>query len=314
VTKFFTKGLAQSTQRTYQSGQKKYLLFCEAGGFKATPSSETVLCRFVAHIAEAGLRVRTIKVYLSAIRHLHIAEGESDPFGPGLHRLHYIMQGIKRAEAEKGVEKRQRLPITPCILSKMRMVWEESDQPDKEMLWAACCVGFFGFLRTGEMTVPSDEAYDPACHLSWSDVAVDNPDNPEVIRLHIKQSKTDPFRKGIYLYMGKTCSESCPVKSLLNYMVRRGKKEGPLFLFRNGSYLTRQRLVDAMRKALLKAGLDPVQFCGHSFRIGAATTAAKNGMEDSVIKTLGRWRSLAYLEYIRIPRDQLASYSRMLCS
>ncbi len=33
-----------------------------------------------------------------------------------------------------------------------------------------------------------------------------------------------------------------------------------------------------------------------------------------MIKTLGRWRSLAYLEYIRIPRDQLAHYSRTLCS
>ena len=38
------------------------------------------------------------------------------------------------------------------------------------------------------------------------------------------------------------------------------------------------------------------------------------GVEDSVIKTLGRWQSLAYLEYIRIPREQLANYSHMLDS
>ena len=70
----------------------------------------------------------------------------------------------------------------------------------------------------------------------------------------------------------------------------------------------------AHRSALSKAGVDPSKFCGHSFRIGAATTAAANGVEDAIIKTLGRWRSLAYLDYVKIPRQQLAFYSRVLCS
>ena len=38
------------------------------------------------------------------------------------------------------------------------------------------------------------------------------------------------------------------------------------------------------------------------------------GMEDSTIKTLGRWRSLAYLDYVRIPRDRLAGITRTLCA
>jgi len=70
----------------------------------------------------------------------------------------------------------------------------------------------------------------------------------------------------------------------------------------------------AVREALQKAGVDQSRYCGHSFRIGAATTAAAKGMEDSIIKTLGRWNSLAYLQYVKIPRDQLASYSSLLCS
>ena len=42
-------------------------------------------------------------------------------------------------------------------------------------------------------------------------------------------------------------------------------------------------------------------YAGHSRRIGAATTAAARGLEDSTIQMLCRWKSLAYLEYIRIP-------------
>ncbi len=278
------------------------------------PASEATLCKFVAHLAEAGLRHRTIKVYLSAVRHLHVVEGERDVFAAGLPRLQYVLQGVKRVESEKGLEKRERLPISPDILRMLKTVWENEPRPGASMLWAACCLGFFGFLRSGEMTVPTESGYDPGVHLSIEDIAVDDPVRPRVVRVSIKHSKTDPFRKGIHLFLGRTQSDICPVKALVNYLVVRGRKKGPLFLFPDGVCLTRQRLVTVVRDAIRKAGLDPTKYCGHSFRIGAATTAAKNGLEDSVIKTLGRWRSLAYLEYVRIPRDQLAGYSQVLCS
>ena len=67
-----------------------------------------------------------------------------------------------------------------------------------------------------------------------------------------------------------------------------------------------------MQTALRKTGLQASEFTGHSFRIGAATTAARKGMEDSLIQTLGRWKSAAYLAYIKIPRQELAGVARRL--
>ena len=65
------------------------------------------------------------------------------------------------------------------------------------MLWAACCTAFFGFLRVGEITAPNLDEYDSSVHLSLKDVALDSRTAPTIIWLTIKQSKTDPFRKGV---------------------------------------------------------------------------------------------------------------------
>ena len=134
------------------------------------------------------------------------------------------------------------------------------------------------------------------------------------MRVRIKQSKTDPFRKGVDLFLGRTGSDICPVAALLSYLACRGPRPGPLFIFADGRLLTRRRFVELVRAALASAGVDQRHYSGHSFRIGAATTAAAKGIEDSVIKTLGRWESVAYLQYVRIPRSQLTRYSSVLVS
>ncbi len=52
--------------------------------------------------------------------------------------------------------------------------------------------------------MPGDSEYDPAVHLSFSDVSFDHPSDPTVIQVNIKASKTDPFRKGVLIYLGRT--------------------------------------------------------------------------------------------------------------
>ena len=104
------------------------------------------------------------------------------------------------------------------------------------------------------------------------------------------------------------------MKSLLSYLVVRGSKPGPLFPFQDGSPLLRRRLVDAVREALALAGMDVGRFNGHSFRIGAASTAAACGIEDSLIQTLGQWKSSAFTQYILTPQSTLVGVSQTLLS
>ena len=97
------------------------------------------------------------------------------------------------------------------------------------MMWAVCCTAFFGLLRCSEFTVPSINDYDPTVHLSFQDVAIDSSTAPTVIRISIKQSKTDPFRKGIQLFLGTTDHIICPIKAILPYLALRRSKPGPPF-------------------------------------------------------------------------------------
>ena len=66
--------------------------------------------------------------------------------------------------------------------------------------------------------------------------------------------------------------------------------------------MIKSAIVQKLRSALRGIGLNESDYAGHSFRIGAATTAAERGFEDSLIKTLGRWESEAYQLYIRLPQ------------
>ena len=135
---------------------------------------------------------------------------------------------------------------------------------------------------------------------------------PTTVRVRIKASKTDPFRAGVDVYLGHTGDPICPVAALLTYMAARGNGTGPLFKFASGKPLTRDSFVSRVKEALHAAGVDPTPYSGHSFRSGAATTAASKGIGDATIKMMGRWKSSAYQLYVKTPRQQLAAVSHQL--
>ena len=108
--------------------------------------------------------------------------------------------------------------------------------------------------------------------------------------MHTSQTKkADPFRHGVDIYVGSTNTELCPVAAILAYMAICPSVPGPLFIFKDGSPLTRERLVKAVRQALSEAGIDTTGYSGYSFRVGAATWAECVGLGGATIKTLGRW-------------------------
>jgi hypothetical protein len=283
----------------YAAGQRSYFRFAAAFGFPRFPASEWHLMLFATWLFNTnGLAQSSITTYIAAVRSLHIDLGDLDQT-QGASRLARLLRGIRRARASP---RPLRLSITNNVMNLLRTALS-SPSFDHATFWAACCTAFFGFPRVSELTCPGP--FIPSRYLALEFVATGH------FGLRLKSSKTDPFGEGCTVLLGPSGGTVCPVKALLRYLAIRGPLPGPLFICNNGSPLTPTLVNFRLRSILHSAGLTE-NYSSHSFRIGAATSAAVSGMPDHLIKTLGRLSSDAYLRYIRTSPEVLLQSARHL--
>ena len=238
VQGYFAAALAPSTHSTYKTAERRYLSFCSNFHITPLPTTEASLCYFVACLGQQGLAHSTIHTYLSGIRQFQIVHGYNDFNYEHMPQLCQILKGVKVSQGQKGRTTRPRLPITPCILRLLKRVWfpyETEPSYDNLMLWAASTTAFFGFCHSGEITTPSENSYDPSIHLSYGDIASDNPKCTSMLSINLKHSKTDQERKGMKIIIGKTGDDLCPISAMLNFLKVRGTHPGPLFCRKSGA-------------------------------------------------------------------------------
>ena len=88
----------------------------------------------------------------------------------------------------------------------------------------------------------------------------------------------------------------------------------PLYVFQSGNYLTKAKVTSIHRTIFRPLGMPTELYSSHSFRIGAATTAAEAGLPPWLIQTLGRWSSNCFTLYIRTPPSVLQKVPSLLTS
>lgn len=141
---YFQSALSPNTQRTYSSAQNRYLRFCTQANIVPFSVVEHHLCQFAVRLAHDKVAHSSIKGYLSAVRRLQIAQGLPDPLIASMPKLEGVIRGIKVTQARAGSPKKNRLPITPSILSSIRLQWEKlGSSQDHTMLWAAVTLLFW---------------------------------------------------------------------------------------------------------------------------------------------------------------------------
>lgn len=297
MTRYLLESLALSTRASYTSAARAFVNFaityhCLNQDGSLLPAPEDTLMLFATFLATT-LKPQSIKVYLYGVRNLHLEHGFPDPLADAL-QLRRLLRGIKRL---KGVSPDSRLPITPSLL---RVFYRHLNLAfyDHLMLWAAILVAFFGFLRSKELLA-----------LTHGDLRR----IPEGYQVAIKASKTDPFRTGSTVKVGiSTDGTLCAVGALDRLLQASTTTQGPLFHFQNGTPLSRQRLNTLVRSLAARSRVPPGRYSSHSFRIGAASTAAAAGLPDWKIQALGRWSSDCYRRYVRLPHSDSSQIASIL--
>ena len=134
-----------------------------------------------------------------------------------------------------------------------------------------CCL--FWFLK---FTCGSRESCSP-CMLSLGGVHVDSQENPKVISLQLHQTKTDPVQTGVTVFLRKNSHRIAivsaypcplvPIPGWLNSLQRKAALQG------------------SPDTASIRRG--PIGSYWAQVQDSAATAAARSGLEDSFVQTLG---------------------------
>ena len=306
---YWHSAYAQGTNASYKAKQRKWFDFCERFDCQALPARECDVMAFVAWRART-VAPGTIKSDLSALRHLHVENGFSKQWKlDEWDSLHRIMRGIKRIKGDSSRD--NRLPVTVALLHRFHRHLLKPLSYDTLVVFVAMCTGTYGLLRSGEFVVSSKHT----TPLLLRQITIN--DDHMVIKL--EQSKTDPFRKGVSLHIGANGSATCPVKLWKSMLLmrravtaKRPQPHEPAFMLSNGKPLDKSLLVSTLKSWCSSLGIDCSKYNGHSFRIGGATSLAAANVPDSVIQTLGRWKSDCFKLYVRLPQHELHAYSGIM--
>ena len=263
---------------------------------KPLPGSEHTSTLFATHLS-SRLSWKTIKVYLAAVSHLHKSHGFRSPVTQNP-TLSLALKGLQRMAAAP--PKASRLPITQPILVDLLKALNCSRQwgtHDRRMLMAAFTLAFAAFLRGGEFT-SSARHFNPSTHATKSDVDFSK---DGTLSFYLKHSKTDQFFRGHVITLQPSGNTICPANRMKKYFHScSAQGRAPLFHFKNGPPLSMGTLRRILRRLLRNLGYQARSFNTHSFRIGAATSAAMKGLSAKNIKQLGRWKSRCFRDYVRL--------------
>ena len=253
------------------------------------PISYTQLKLYIAYLHNTNYKHSTILTNLSAISHYHKMANLPNP--TSYYATTKLMAGVRNSQQ---IQPDSRRPITKIILHGLLQSLKFCAVNTYQMVLyhSMFTLMYYACLRASESTLTDNNSH----LLQLSNIEKTSKSSYKLNFQSFKHS-TQPTT----INVTSTYDMGCPVISLHNYLAQRGSSEGPLFI-NNSRPITRQALLKTLHQCIKFLNL-PLDFYNlHSFRIGRTTDLAQANTPHLLIQKIGRWKSNAFLKYIR-PQD-----------
>jgi hypothetical protein len=252
------------------------------------PLDKHVILLFLAHLFDTGKKYSTILGYLSALNYnlkMRSFSGCSNSFV-----ISKFLVGIKNLSPPAAAL----LPISKEILGKL--VGTLGSQYEGKLLRSLFSFMYFACLRIGEVALSGHGDH----IINIGQVNFKGKNNViQSLSLDFDSYKCSGGKTPSLILVRNENIEICPIFNLLQFLNVRPNKDGPLFVQRDGTILTRNWILTRLKLHLNLIGVQNKQYNTHSFRIGRATDLAADGSSDRHIQRIGRWSSDAFRRYIR---------------
>ena len=322
------KAHAVRTDATYNSGLRAWFSFCHSGALpnlltrEAVPDpleAELIIMLFAQHLFNGGTvnAKKTIPVYLAAVRDYHVKRIGIVPWRDAL-RLPLFLKSLARLDSRR-VQKRA--AVTLRILRLWRPLFDLRRRQHL-IWWTAMVVAFMGLFRKSEFCLLDGMRFDCLRNLCRGDASFQRVVvNGAVVsmELHVKFYKNEQLGTGTAVPFRRIGGDYCPVELVMALLEAFPLLPASAPLFPGGA-----NYADALRAseftklvARLVAStpeLQGVRLLPHSFRIGGAMALYEAGAPDSVIMMMGRWKSAAFLVYLRSCREVILHWNQVVAS
>ena len=319
-----------STRKTYSVGVRAWFKFCsmvncdpllnhEPKGFVSVFGfKEDLLLDFIGYyFLDKKFRPTTISTYLSAIKFMLKTSGVDISFfsSPVVSAARTGMCVLFRQNVLKAEERT--MPVTVDFIVHAFSLFGKGGQPQRQVIVVAMVLAFSCLFRSCEylgkfrvrgrdilfefQVIGSANIFVPAFDRSLSTFSRDDLCG---VLIHNEAAKNDPEGEGYRFHYPRQVSSVDVafdiVEILFDWAIEARLFENDPFLsYRKQWSLSYSTFQKAIKVVALSLGLDPNRYSTHSLRIGGATVMAAAGLPDYVIQLIGRWKSLAFLTYIR---------------
>ncbi|MEV6121090.1 hypothetical protein AB0M23_11260 [Streptomyces sp. NPDC052077] len=285
-----------------RTAMRLFEAWCGEQGRVAKPCTTATYTEYGRHLMAKGLKVTTIRHYMSLIR-TSMPPGKKPD-----NSLFLLLLGQYRKKNKRTLRRKEAFPITlPYLLPMM----EKAEADDRPIGWRDSAMFVFGYrflgrsiedvdLNLEDLTITDDRVF------VWLAEDKTHQGEEQTIILHDREDLRLVLR--LRRYVNWLAEQGITTGPVWREILRSGKVASPETratkgggATKRGLYLRPQTVNDRVKHWFATAGLkgDGRPVSSHGLRAGGATDLGTSGATDEELEAAGRWKKGS-----RIPRER----------